>query len=382
MASPKVLAFLLPQFHRIPENDAWWGEGFTEWTNVEKARSRFAGHRQPRVPQGARYYDLTSPITQEWQAELARAHGIAGFCYYHYWFNGKQLLEAPLGGVVERRTPDFPFCIAWANEPWTRAWDGGDRHILMPQNYGAEPDWEAHFRCLEPMFHDPRYIRVDGRPVVLIYRSANIGPCAEMLALWRQLALKSGLPGLHIVSMLTIFGRDTRADLFDAYVEFEPTYTQAILPMHYKLYERVVNRISKISWRLMGTSFCAPRSRDYRLFWRDIVNRKRPPGQYPGAFVDWDNSPRKDLKTSLVMRNVSVDAFRKGFSHLFAKATRAGSPFIFINAWNEWAEGTYLEPDEERGMAYLEVIKAVVGKDASSQQHLSAQGNKGLRQHE
>lgn len=136
MINPKVLAFLLPQFHRIPENDEWWGDGFTEWTNVKKAKARFPGHRQPRSPQGGRYYDLTAEATQQWQADLARAHGIAGFCYYHYWFNGRQLLKKPLASIVERRTPDFPFCVAWANEPWTRAWGGGDRHVLMPQTYG------------------------------------------------------------------------------------------------------------------------------------------------------------------------------------------------------------------------------------------------------
>ena len=254
MSNPKVIAFLLPQFHRIPENDAWWGEGFTEWTNVKKALPKFPGHRQPRVPLGNRYYDLMLPATQAWQAELARTHGISGFCYYHYWFNGKQLLEKPLAAVVKSGTPDFPFCVAWANEPWTRAWDGGDKHILMPQSYGEKHDWEAHFRYLEPMFHDPRYILFNGCPVILIYRSASIEPCAEMLLLWRRLAVESGLPGLHVVSMLTIFGRDVRAELFDAYVEFEPMYTQAILSRHLKLYERVINGLSRLSWRLLRTS--------------------------------------------------------------------------------------------------------------------------------
>lgn len=359
MTNPKVIAFLLPQFHRIPENDAWWGEGFTEWTNVKKARSKFPGHRQPRVPLGDRYYDLTVPATQDWQAELASANGVSGFCYYHYWFRGKQLLEKPLAAMVERGTPDFPFCVAWANDPWTRAWDGGEKDILMEQSYGDEKDWEIHFRYLESMFHDPRYILVNGCPVILIYRSLSIDQCAEMLKVWRRLAIESGLPGLHVVSMLTVFGRDKRAELFDAYVEFEPLHTRLNTPKYLKLYEKIITGISRVSWRLFGTSFCAPRSADYSLLWRAMTNRTLPAGTYPGAFVDWDNSPRRDMKNSFIMRNVNLKTFREGFSKQFAKAKDAGAPFIFINAWNEWGEGTYLEPDKERGTAYLEAIKDV-----------------------
>lgn len=360
MSNPKVLAFLLPQFHRIAENDKWWGEGFTEWTNVRKARPQFPRHRQPRVPSEGRYYDLMAESTHEWQAKLARDHGISGFCYYHYWFDGKQLLEKPLAAILERGTPDFPFCVSWANEPWTRAWDGSERDVLMPQSYGGTEDWKRHFDYLDRMFQDARYIRLDGKPVVLIYRTRNIECCAEMLSLWRQLALDRGHPGLHVVSMLTIFGRDEREELFDAYVEFEPTYTLGNASTLVKTYERAVNLLSRLSWKIFGVGLYAPRSRDYRLFWREIIQRNLPDNHYPGAFVDWDNSPRKHIGASLIMRKVSIATFRDGFSKLFSKAARAGAPFIFINAWNEWAEGTYLEPDEENGTAYLEVIQSVV----------------------
>jgi lipopolysaccharide biosynthesis protein len=360
MTNPKVLAFVLPQYHRIPENDKWWGEGFTEWTNVRKARPQFPGHRQPRVPLDDRYYDLLDESTREWQAELARTHGIAGFCYYHYWFNGKQLLEKPVAAILERGKPDFPFCIAWANEPWTRTWDGGVHDVLMPQSYGNEQDWQRHYAYLEKLFLDPRYIRVGGRPLLLIYRTASIERCGDMLTLWQKLALQSGLPGLHVASMLTYYGRDERANLFDAYVEFEPNYTQKCGSRVLKAYERIVRGVCNVSWRIFGKCIYAPVSRDYRLMWREIARRKLPANHYPGAFVDWDNSPRKNLWTSLIMRNVSVDAFSRGFSKLYAKAARAGSEYIFINAWNEWAEGAYLEPDTERGTAFLEVIRSVV----------------------
>lgn len=363
VTKPQLLAFLLPQFHRIPENDRWWGEGFTEWTNVRKARSSFRGHRQPRVPLHGRYYDLLDSDTQDWQAELAKAHGLGGFCYYHYWFAGRQLLQRPVDSILRRRAPDFPFCLAWANEPWTRTWDGGDRDVLMPQAYGGKGDWEAHFRYLEKAFRDPRYIRVDDCPVLLIYRTASIAECEDMLDYWRSLAVQSGFAGLHVVSMLTVFGRDARSHLFDAYVEFEPFYTLAHLPVRLRIHEKLANGANRLCWKYLGRGPYAPRSRDYRSMWREIANRPLPSGHYPGAFVDWDNSPRRRLDTSLVMRNVDLAAFRTGLSDLYEKASRNETRFIFINAWNEWAEGTYLEPDEDLGTAYLDAIKSVVGRE-------------------
>lgn len=362
MPSPKLLAFLLPQFHRIPENDAWWGEGFTEWTNVRKAKARFPGHRQPRIPRGGRYYDLLDPRTQDWQAELASSHGLAGFCYYHYWFAGRQLLEKPFNAVLRRGAPDFPFCLAWANDPWTRTWDGGDKDVLMPQAYGDRSDWEQHYRYLENAFRDPRYISVDGCPMLLIYRTASIPECAEMLDCWRNLAAQSGFAGLHIVSMLTYFGGDVRGQLFDAQVEFEPFYTLTQLPLRLKAYEKFANKASQLCWKVFGRGPYAPRSVDYRKVWNQIARRSIAPRRYPGAFVDWDNSPRKSLDSSLIMRNVSVAAFRDGFSRLYERADRAQARFIFINAWNEWAESTYLEPDEQHGTVFLDIIESVVAK--------------------
>jgi len=234
----------------------------------------------------------------------------------------------------------------------------------MPQSYGGRSHWEAHFRYLEKAFRDPRYIRVDDCPVILIYRSASIDQCEEMLDCWRNLAVRSGFAGLHVVSMLTVFGRDARSELFDAYVEFEPFYTQAHLPAHLRISEKLANAASRLCWKYFGRGPYAPRSRDYRSMWREIARRPRPSRHYPGAFVDWDNTPRRQLHTSLVMRNVDVVTFRNGFSRLYERASRAGTRFIFINAWNEWAEGTYLEPDEDLGTAYLDAISAVVGGTA------------------
>jgi len=361
--SPKLLAFVLPQFHRIAENDAWWGEGFTEWTNVRKASACFPGHLQPRVPAGQRYYDLLDPAVHDWQAQLARDHGVHGFCYYHYWFSGKQLLEKPVQLLLRRGQPDIPFCLAWANEPWTRAWDGGDSEVLMPQDYGSEPEWEKHFEYLLQAFRDTRYIRVNGKPMLLIYRSASIGVFEAMLETWRRLAERAGLPGLHIVSMLTAFPMDQRTAIVDAFAEFEPMYTFTHRrPYLLRKRERWMRQLAKLGRRMSGRIFRPPESYDYGSLWRAIGARKLPAQTYPGAFVDWDNSPRRGLERSMIMRNFSRSAFEAGIRAQLRKAQEANSEFVFINAWNEWAEGAYLEPDEARGMFFLETIRAAVAE--------------------
>lgn len=362
-STPKILAFVLPQFHTIPENDEWWGKGFTEWTNVRKASSLFPGHLQPRVPVDGRYYNLLDPATQDWQAELAQQHGIYGFCYYHYWFGGRRLLESPVESLLARGKPDLPFCLAWANEPWTRAWDGGDREVLMPQEYGDESDWRKHFECLLKSFRDPRYIRVDGKPMLLIYRSASIDSAEPMLNLWRQLAERAGLPGLHVVSMLTAFAVDTRTAIFDAFAEFEPAYTQTRRrPFWWRKRERFYRKSYKWRVRLFGQAGAPTSSYDYASVWRTIARRELPSHTYPGAFVDWDNTPRRGLERGIVMRNFSTAAFRSSFCAQLRKASDAGAPFLFINAWNEWAEGAYLEPDEARGTFFLDTIRDAVAE--------------------
>lgn len=360
MQKTKVLAFHLPQFHAIRENNEWWGEGFTEWTNVRKARPLFPGHNQPRVPLADKFYDLLDPEVHQWQAKLAKDHGIAGFCYYHYWFNGKMLLEKPVEMILERGTPDFPFCLAWANEPWTRVWDGGSRNVLMPQEYGQEADWERHFNYLLPAFRDPRYIKVDGKPMFLIYRTQSIERFADMVTYWRRRATECGFPGLHLVSMLTVFEPDRRPNQCEAFVEFEPMCSVMRLPALTRRWEQVVNRVTRLQWQHLGSASRAAHSLDYRSLWKHVASKPVLPNHYPGAFVDWDNTPRKGMKGSLVLRNYDQKAFNAGFRTVFDKASQAGAPFMFINAWNEWAEGTYLEPDTKRGLACLEAIAEVV----------------------
>jgi lipopolysaccharide biosynthesis protein len=362
---PKLIAFYLPQFHPIPENDEWWGPGFTDWVNVRNARPLFPGHVQPRVPHpDFGYYDPREPSVLARQAAVARAHGIHGFCFHQYWFNGRKLLETPVEAYLGARTIDMPFCLCWANEPWTRAWDGRERDVLMPQIYGGRREWERHFEYLASFFRDPRAIRVEGKPVFLIYRVGSIPRVREMIECWRQLAVTSGLPGLHIVAMLTAFtdGSDFAAAGIDAACEFYPTYAF---------------RTSGLDWLRSGftmglhlralkrwTPFAASRviTIDYDYIWNRILRRPRVfPVQYRGAFVNWDNSPRKGLK-GVIMRGASPALYRDGLAEQVARARQETShePLVFVNAWNEWAEGAYLEPDTVHGYAYLEATRDAV----------------------
>ena len=362
---PKLIAFYLPQFHPIPENDTWWGPGFTDWVNVRNAKPLFPGHVHPRVPHpDFGYYDPREPSVLARQAAVARAHGIHGFCFYQYWFNGKRLLETPVETFLAARTIEMPFCLCWANEPWTRAWDGRERDVLMPQIYGGRREWEQHFEYLAPFFRDPRAIRVDTKPIFLIYRVGSIPHVREMIECWRQLAVISGLPGLHVVAMLTAFtdSSDLAAAGIDAVCEFYPTYAF---------------RTSGLDWLRSGftmglhlralkrwTPFAASRviTIDYDYMWYRILGLPRVfPVQYRGAFVNWDNSPRKGLK-GVIMRGASPALYRDGLAEQIARARQETShePLVFVNAWNEWAEGAYLEPDTSQGYAYLEATRDAV----------------------
>lgn len=373
----KIIAFYLPQFHRIPENDQWWGEGFTEWTNTRRARPLFAGHKQPREPLGNNYYDLTDEAARRWQANIAKKHGIYGFCYYHYWFNGKLLLEKPLQEVYRLREPDFPYCMCWANEPWTRAWDGNERQVLMPQTYGDHTDWKRHFEYLLPFFQDNRYITVDGRPIFIIYRSASIDRCDEMLRYWSELGKEAGLPGIIFVEMLTSFesGKNQRSCVFDAQIEMEPQYTLSHRKWLWKIYSGIalaerlfyslktgIKFVDSIKQKLDKLRYIIPQPGirlSYDLLWKIILNRPIKPNRYLGAFVDWDNSPRKG-KRGLVIEGATPEKFGKYLKEQIIRARKNRVPFVFINAWNEWAEGAYLEPDKRFKFQYLQEIQKIV----------------------
>jgi predicted O-methyltransferase YrrM len=339
----KVFAFYLPQFHPIPENDRWWGKGFTEWSRVARARPQFAGHYQPHLPERLGFYDLRLPEVKARQAELARAHGIHGFCYYYYWFGTRTLLERPLQEMLATGEPDLPFCLCWANENWTRRWDGAERDLLIEQRYGPELD-AALIEDLMPYFRDSRYLRVRGAPVLLVYRANSIPEPMATTARWRRAARERGLPDLHLVAAQTFGLTDPRHVGFDAAVEFPP---------HGENLEENLCAVDEIGPEFKGAVF------DFAAVARRRIAMTTPPFRlYRTAMPGWDNTPRRG-RAATVFHNASPEVYEEWLRALVNEARLAPPDhrLVFVNAWNEWAEGAHLEPDQRFGISYLEATR-------------------------
>lgn len=368
----KLLAFYFPQFHAIPENDEWWGKGFTDWVNVRRAQPQFRGQYQPRVPLDGRYYDMSQKATIEWQVATAKEYGLSGFCHYHYWFDGKQLLETPTNIFLESKDLDFPICLAWANETWSRRWDGRDHHILQEQTHKPDKEiWKRHFEYLFRAWSDDRAIKVDGKPLFLIYRAHRILQIEEMFEFWREEAHRRGLPGLCFAAIKQYeFPVPEVLKHFDAVVQFQP-FEALYSPdfeaptIHTSLAVKIARRVlpEKAQDLLRAARYnLMPRLTfyDYERVWKHIMKVEREAGiaAFPGAFVDWDNTARY-VKRARIFQGASPERFEYWFSRLVqATATRpANERMIFLNAWNEWAEGTYLEPDERYGYKYLQAVQ-------------------------
>jgi hypothetical protein len=352
----RLIAINLPQFHPIPENDEWWGQGFTDWTNVVKGKPLFEGHNQPHLPADLGFYDLRLAETREAQAALARAYGIYGFCYYHYWFNGRRLLERPVDEIVSSGKPDFPFCLCWANESWTRTWDGLDREVLMQQEYSDRDDLE-HIRSLLPVLRDERYIRVAGRPVFLVYRANRLPTPRKTMECWRREAERSGLPGLFLIRVESL--PDERGDPtelgFDAAMEFQPRWDMLPGLRRYrtKWWER--HRLGTGNRAYVEHSIC-----EYDDLVRKAIEMKLP--DYPFfrcVCPGWDNTVRR-TRAGIILRDSTPESYGRWLRDVM-RNTMATPPvaidsanLVFINAWNEWAEGNHLEPCQRWGRAYLE----------------------------
>jgi len=355
----RTLAFYLPQFHPIPENDQWWGKGFTEWTNVVKAKPLFPGHYQPHLPADLGFCDLRVPEVREAQAELAGRYGISGFCYYHYWFNGRRLLHRPFDEVLRLGTPAFPFCLCWANENWTRRWDGGDHVVLVGQEHSLEDD-ERHIEHLLPAFSDKRYIKIDGRPLFLVYRTGLLPVPARTADLWRERARAAGFPDLYLARVES-FGDyvDPRTIGFDAGVEFAPDFPLLPCPIgrreRWDMIARVQNRLRRIG--LMSKVYAENQVYLYsslveRMLAKPAVDHKRFRCVTPG----WDNTPRR-ANGSLILHASTPDMYEAWLRAMVRDTQQrldGEERILFINAWNEWAEGNHLEPDQRWGLAYLE----------------------------
>jgi lipopolysaccharide biosynthesis protein len=347
----KLIAFYLPQFHPIPENNGWWGKGFTEWRNVAKAKPLFPGHYQPHLPADLGFYDLRLPETRIAQAELASSYGIHGFCYYHYWFNGKRLLERPFNDVLESGKPDFPFCLAWANETWTRRWDGMDQEILMPQDYGGEEDDQSHIKWLIKAFSDDRYIKIENKPLFLIYRGDKLPDPKRTIELWRNEVRKSGFPDIYLVSIETSFhpGWKPINFGFDASLLFQPQFYKALD------YPAKVSLTQKLIDKLKGNESIS--YYNYKEVWPLLDNHKDVEyRRYYTVCPGWDNTARKGNNDPFILHNSTPEEYGKWLNKAVRRVQNDPPKhrIVFINAWNEWAEGNHLEPDMKYGKGYLE----------------------------
>ena len=354
IATPRVraIAFHLPQFHPIPENDAWWGKGFTEWTNVARAQPNFAGHYQPRLPAESGFYDLRLAEVREQQAALARMHGIHGFCYYFYWFAGRRLLERPVEEIRQSGRPDFPYCFCWANENWTRRWDGADREVLIAQDPAGTDD-EQLMATLLPHFRDPRYIRVEGKPLFMVYRTEALPDVLRSAATWRTICRREGIGEIYLCAAQHHDPQDPAAIGFDATVEFPPHGMRGV---------QANRSVELLNPNFAGNIF------DYRRFVLDWLARPDPSWRmHPTVMPSWDNTARRP-DHALTFINATPEIYEIWLREVVAREREQrpdGQRLVFVNAWNEWAEGAYLEPDQRFGRQYLlATLRALTGAPA------------------
>ena len=374
----KIIPLYLPQFHTIPENDEWWGKGFTEWVNVRDAKPLFEGHNQPRVPLNNNYYDLSDIETLKWQCRIAKEYGIYGFCMYHYWFNGHLLLEKPMEMLLAHPEIDIKYCISWANHDWTDAWKASNRQpkVLIAHNFDDEKDWVDHFNYLLPFFKDPRYMTENNKPLMVIYIPNIIRKLKKMLNVWSQMARDNGFDGLTFIyqSAASSFDNSWDHSLFDYGVEMNPGYVglanrqknSSFFPKLMK-YSHEIKRFLHIRRSLLPQKKITEVSKaDYDYTWQRILELRplsNAPKMIPCAFTDWDNTPRHKERGYL-FQGVSPDKFKSYFKQLIDNTKNFyDTDMIFVFAWNEWAEGGYLEPDEKNGFAFLEAIKECLSEE-------------------
>lgn len=378
---PRIIGLYLPQYHPIPENDKWWGKGFTEWTNVAKAKPQFRGHYQPRIPADLGFYDLRLPEVREQQAELAREAGLEGFCYYHYWFgNGKQLLERPFNEVLASGKPDFPFCLCWANHDWTnKTWQKGKNthrdSMIMQMHYSRE-DYIAHFNYLLPAFKDPRYIRVDGKPLFAVWAPNHIPDVKEFIALWQQMAKENGLPGIHFVGyQVNSTGKSVSGKGMSLWATDEAA-------LHYKSildkgFDAVMSaglgraqslchgKLKMLWYYITGKTFLNTTLRtDYAKAMKHYyVDEDSWENVYPTLLPQWDRTPRAGKKTDPLL-NSTPDKFQTTVEEALSlcKDKQEEHQILFLKAWNEWGEGNYVEPDLKFGHGYIQAIRKAIEK--------------------
>ena len=356
----RAIALYLPQFHPTPENDRFWGEGYTEWVSVAGAKPLFPGHRQPRIPKDLGFYDLRLPESRIAQADLARKYGVEGFCYWHYWFgNGKRMLERPFNEVLASGQPDFPFCLAWANHHWyKKLWgkDHVDGQIMVEQTYPGEEDYVRHFYEVLPAFKDHRYITVEGKPLFVVFVPFVTEEMQKFLSVWRELAVKEGLKGIYFVLQ---YKNDSDKALHDSYIDlgFDGVNPCNLLHVH-SSQSRLVRGIRKAGQKYLGI----PRVYSYKSAIKDYLNEDVVRENiFPTVFPNWDHSPRSD-RNGIIIKNSTPELFKAHCKEVFSAI--AHKPYdkriVFIKSWNEWGEGNYIEPDQEFGCGFLQALKEAI----------------------
>lgn len=376
MSNRKIIALYYPQYHPIPLNDKYWGNGFTDWVNIKKAKPLFAGHYQPKVPKGS-YYDPRDIETLKSQSELAKKYGVYGFCFYHYWFDGFPLLEQPILNFLSERNIDIPFCLSWANETWTKRWIGDSKTVIIKQNHIPNKElWKKHFYYLLPFFKDNRAIKIDGKPVFLIFQPFIIKKVNKMIKYWQELAVNNGLNGIYFIATKRhdYFPKNS-IKMFSGIMKFQPSnaknsnnfsnnsYFKNIFLQKIRGFgERFIDILYYYKKHFEGIKYI-----DSNDIWDTILqevsvfenDKKRV---FECAFVNWDNTARYGEKAT-VFSHITPNLFEQKLDQLFlVLEKRSAENVIFINAWNEWAEGAYLEPDEKYGYAYLEALNNVISK--------------------
>ncbi len=344
----RLIAFYLPQYHPIRENDKWWGKGFTEWTNVTKAKPLFRGHIQPKLPTDLGFYDLRVAEVRELQAQMAKEAGIEGFAYWHYWFgNGKQLLEYPFNEVLKSGKPNYPFCLAWANQTWTGIWHGSSNKTLIEQTYSGKEDYKNHFYHLLEAFRDSRYLKIGNKPIFLIYNPHSLPSFNEFKDCWNYLADKEGVGEFFFIGICS----SNDDNDFNGFVQHAPILQKQIKEsVTKKLIKKVKQKILK-----------HPNIYNFQDYVDIAIKQEIKNDEFPLVLPNWDNTPRSKER-GLVLKDSTPKRFEYYLNEMISKIE--DRPFdkrlIFIKSWNEWAEGNYLEPDIRFGGKYLEAIKETV----------------------
>ena len=357
---PRIIAFYLPQFHPIPENDKWWGKGFTEWTNVGRAKPLFPGHYQPRVPADLGYYDLRLEEVRVEQAKLAQEAGIEGFCYWHYWFGkNKELIERPFKEVVLSGKPDYPFCLAWANESWySKLWDkNGTKTLLQEQKYGGEDDYKAHFYSVLSAFKDKRYMKVNGKPIFMIYQPMHNPELSHFINIWNDLAKKEGLKGIYWIAQCVNMENDLSSPIYNNYDAIN-----VVLGAGWYINNR--GFVTKLFSFILRKLFNLPYIYDYRKVAKNPINSALLNNKKISFSIltGWDHTPRSG-KNGTVLTNYTPENFRrclKNFFHIIKNNKTENNNLVFLKSWNEWGEGNYLEPDLKYGKAFLKNLEDVL----------------------